>query len=332
MIKLHITTIEPSNIFQLLSPIILTLISTILTIILPIIIVRYYSLRDKNQYIKLLKINFPLIKTLKFKIIDYKIVNIFGLLCYFALGIVFGLLIGVYTGNILIRVINFILPNFDNNINAIMILGLLLHISLVFIIVFMTYWFKLFNAKFQMLKRANISSISLFSYHHSFFLWTYTGLIIGANVIIYLFLYSILYTILLSKQVTFSFTLTFLEGAYTAISSRIPYLGIYGSLYLVCLLMSLSLLFVIWYEINSNSEKAIESICNLYKCDFPYVKIKTDSGEVKGQLRDIYNKSLVTLSEDGLLKIVPLDKIEIMEVRHPKKDEYIVFDNNFIKK
>lgn len=59
MIKLDITAIESSNILsQLLRPIILTFITTILAVILPTIIVRYYSLRDKNQYAKLLKLNF----------------------------------------------------------------------------------------------------------------------------------------------------------------------------------------------------------------------------------------------------------------------------------
>jgi hypothetical protein len=35
----------------------------------------------------------------------------------------------------------------------------------------------------------------------------------------------------------------------------------------------------------------MKSITNFYKCDFPYIKIKTESGEVKGQLKDIQNKS-----------------------------------------
>ncbi|HEY5534890.1 MAG TPA: hypothetical protein VIL99_08165 [Ignavibacteria bacterium] len=55
-------------------------------------------------------------------------------------------------------------------------------------------------------------------------------------------------------------------------------------------------------------------IADFYKYDFPEVKIITEHGEIKGQLRDIQNKSQVILIENGIMKTVPWNKIEIMEV------------------
>ena len=64
---------------------------------------------------------------------------------------------------------------------------------------------------------------------------------------------------------------------------------------------------------------------------FPYIKIKTGSGGVTGQLEDIKNKSLIALNEKNVLKIVPWDKIEILEASNINTNESIILDDSSIK-
>jgi len=66
------------------------------------------------------------------------------------------------------------------------------------------------------------------------------------------------------------------------------------------------------------SSEINQLITKYFMYDFPEVKIITENGEVKGQLRDILNKSIVTVSEKDKIKAISWDKIEIIEAS--KKD------------
>jgi hypothetical protein len=105
----------------------------------------------------------------------------------------------------------------------------------------------------------------------------------------------------------------------------------HSDLYLLILIVGWYLLRDIYKIISNMSNDAIEAIINFYKFDFPYVKIKTELGEVSGQLNDIQNKFLVTLSEKKVLKIIPWNKVVILEANHINANEHIILDNSSLK-
>ncbi len=95
--------------------------------------------------------------------------------------------------------------------------------------------------------------------------------------------------------------------------------------------LDIALLIPMYITISKLQKDAIESITNYYQCRFPYIKIKTGSGGVTGQLEDIKNKSLIALNEKNVLKIVPWDKIEILEASNINTNESIILDDSSIK-
>ena len=48
--------------------------------------------------------------------------------------------------------------------------------------------------------------------------------------------------------------------------------------------LDIALLIPMYITISKLQKDAIESITNYYECSFPYIKIKTGSGDVTGQL------------------------------------------------
>lgn len=62
--------------------------------------------------------------------------------------------------------------------------------------------------------------------------------------------------------------------------------------------------------------------------NFPYVKIKTNIGDFEGKLKDIQNKNLVILYRNNILKLVPWDRIEKIEVCHMDIKESTYYYND----
>jgi len=101
--------------------------------------------------------------------------------------------------------------------------------------------------------------------------------------------------------------------------------------YMFGFLISLFFILIVYVTAKHFKEAVIRSIADFYKYDFPYAKIKTESGEIQGQLRDILDKYLVTLSDNDILKIVQWDKIETMEISPKNKKEPYIFNDPFAK-
>lgn len=72
-------------------------------------------------------------------------------------------------------------------------------------------------------------------------------------------------------------------------------------------------------------KKVIKPILNYHESNFPYIKIKTVSGDIEGQLNEIQDKSTIALIKEGKLNFVSWDKIIAIEIR--SSNEHIVFDN-----
>ena len=101
---------------------------------------------------------------------------------------------------------------------------------------------------------------------------------------------------------------------YENLKIDVPYLEYYVFVFLLGALFTVFYMVPICQSISGFSSEVKKLITNFYKCDFPDVKIKTENGEIKGQLKDILNKSMVTLSEDNTLKMIQWDKIETIEI------------------
>lgn len=79
-------------------------------------------------------------------------------------------------------------------------------------------------------------------------------------------------------------------------------------------------------KIRQFPNDVINPIKNYHQSKFPYIKIKTDFGEFKGQLKDIRTNSLSTINEKNIVSIFPWDTIKMMEACY--QNECIFFDNN----
>lgn len=69
-------------------------------------------------------------------------------------------------------------------------------------------------------------------------------------------------------------------------------------------------------EIDNRAKQKIQ---DFYLPNFPYITIKTDLSEIEGQIIDITNSTLITLSQNGNLKLVPWDQIKMMEIKNSDK-------------
>ena len=67
-------------------------------------------------------------------------------------------------------------------------------------------------------------------------------------------------------------------------------------------------------------------ITDFYIADFPQIRIKTDGGEVIGQLNDAQNELMIILNENGIFKSMPWDQIKTMEIKNTEKDKQIWYD------
>ncbi|MCO5383201.1 MAG: hypothetical protein NHB15_14925 [Methanosarcina barkeri] len=112
----------------------------------------------------------------------------------------------------------------------------------------------------------------------------------------------------------FLFNWTTFVGIYESLKTNVPYLKYYAVIFFMGTGISFLYISMVYQSITWFSSEVKKLIANFYKYDFPEVKIITEYGEIKGQLRDIHNKSQVTLIENGIMKTVQWDKIEIMEV------------------
>lgn len=58
---------------------------------------------------------------------------------------------------------------------------------------------------------------------------------------------------------------------------------------------------------------------NFYTNKFPDVLIKSEFGDVKGQLYNFQNKEMIMLNENGVLKAVPWNQIRIIEIKNKEE-------------
>lgn len=150
--------------------------------------------------------------------------------------------------------------------------------------------------------------------------WSLIGIIFAANFLVYLLLYgnllkaSEIYDNFLSNSMNFT-------DIYSLFEANVPYLVYYIAVHLSGLLISFALISGLYFSARIFYEKLIESTTQFYKNDFSYIKVKTECGDIEGQLSEIQNKSFLILSEKEVLNIIRWDKIKIMKVSHIIKND-----------
>jgi len=330
-----------------LIPIIIVLISGL---IVPIILSKYIISREKNQYIRILKTCCPVIKTYSYEARKYDIT--YRYLAKYV-GLVFGIITGMFTVELFIFAIAFGQDRaqdgiWQNNYILNSILGmynsaglntfqsrdiysfpiLIDHAWFIFFIVLMLW---LLWSVFKLILPPSISTSGKFeplSVLINLFDWSFVGMIFGLDICITLFIVTLI--ILLGHNGDALFNWNVLTSAYAKLKINVPNLINHVLIYYYFMGFSCASIVALVLLINSSSDKVINSLTDFHKHDFPYLKIKTESKEIGGQLRDIRNKHFVTITDKNMLIIVPWNKIEIIEVRNMKKNEHIIQDNDSI--
>ena len=203
----------------------------------------------------------------------------------------------------------------------------LFNIGIIIIVILFIIWWKFLNSKKLLIPKIDedgaIESFSLIVYP-SF--WIFIGMVFGLYLTIILYFIGALLNLSILDN-----NLSFDRMEYDFAYAHLLYPEVHVFVYMFAFIISLTFILILYTTAKRFKEGVIRSITDFYKYDFPYVKIKTESGELKGQLRDILDKSLVTLSDNNILKIVQWDKIETMEISPKNKKEIYIFNDPFTK-
>lgn len=158
------------------------------------------------------------------------------------------------------------------------------------------------------------------------------GLLVGINLLILLFSVDAVLNFHSSNQ-SFSFSFIYFIDILANLIMQVPtvYLiliiicypvGICLSMYQIYLFFTMAIGFSVVYK---------HKITSFYINGLPHIHIKTECGDISGQLIDIQNKNLVTLNESGTLKAVSWNQVKIMEIKKTEednKDLHEVVNNN----
>lgn len=313
------------------------LISDILSFFIKIYADVYRQNKEKTEYIKILKADFPLIKAFLNRIKTYTIAKyalsggvfyvafLFGLVVEYLLAIIIVKVLGNIVSIDYIATFFYLSPNNEDSImlalNAITLYSSCLNVSFLLFFVICVWWnnstiLKKFST--PLLTETGLIRPSAYLVFLSY--WSLIGIIFAANFLVYLLLYgnllkaSEIYDNFLSNSMNFT-------DIYSLFEANVPYLVCYIAVHLSGLLISFALISGLYFSARIFYEKLIESTTQFYKNDFPYIKVKTECGDIEGQLSEIQNKSFLILSEKEVLNIIRWDKIKIMKVSHIIKND-----------
>lgn len=329
---MEIVTEEPLNILsQLVIPIFLLAVSGVI----PAYITKYSKKQDKTQYIRFLRTNFSTVEAYLIAIQDYKARRLGTAPMCLVLGIIIGIFFGLvmdlpvkgflqYTSENILKKYFLVFYNNLTNLNLVLFYYSCLYIISI-LIIFMI-WFgwcellkktKLAEPKItrnypknpKILYIPSIKNSSDFVYLS---LWSFIGTIIGFNLLIFAATLGMFIKFSIFPD-NFSFNWVTFTNIYASLETAVAYLKYYEIIFLIGIFLSLINIIMIYNSIRWFSTEVKRLITNFFKYDFPEVKITTENNEIKGKLNDVLSKTLVTVSEKNMIKMVPWDKIETME-------------------
>lgn len=309
-------------------------------VVIPIIIASYITIylknREKSQYIRILRTNFPVINSYLNAINSDKEVRIGLIPMYIAFGffagaffelLIYPLLKGalVYILNIeyIGKIILFVFNNFTGLTANIFLYAYLYIISGLIFLGIWLLWCELLKSKNLGAPKIKINkptkpnfqgfpSLKFSSMMAYLSICVFLGAIIGINILLFIAFLGVLakFGIIPSD---FSLNFDTIVGIYTSLEKEVHNLNIFAVLYLLGAFINIMDFFAVYRNIKLFSNEVKRLFINFFKYDFPEVNIKTENNEVKGQLKDFTNKYLVTISEKNIIKIVSWNKIEVME-------------------
>jgi len=316
----------------------ISIFCSFITAIIPLLAVRYLSLRERNNYIKLLDKHFPLINEFLREIRSYKMLTSLFAFAGLYLGALVSFVILMGSVDFFDFIINtslsyiFSLDYFKKfipvivnigNFNFVMLFYSFYNFFILISLLIFIFWYKFISSKNLSKPQFKINSrLAVLSFLVYYSYWFFLGVLIGINLFIYLLLYANLRVFSIIDK-DFSFNWISFSKLWISLEENLRYIWVHKFLYVIGLFVSFMYILILYREITLFSKNAIEEINDFYKTDFPYVKIKTVSGEVEGQLKDIKNKNFVTLSKNNELKAVPWNNIQIMEAGNPNGTETI---------
>lgn len=155
---------------------------------------------------------------------------------------------------------------------------------------------------------------SKFIYHFYYFL---IGLLVGINLPVFLFSIGTVANFYPTNQ-SFSFSLEYFIDTLGNLIVQVP--SMYLVLVILCYVLGITLTI---YEIYLFSMIIIglsvvykHRITTFYVDQLPHVQIKTECGDVSGQLKNVQNKSLIILNENDVIKAIPWNQIKVMEIKN----------------
>ncbi|WP_410509898.1 hypothetical protein RSJ42_07150 [Methanosarcina hadiensis] len=331
---MEIVTEEP---LKILSQLLIPIIVVIVTGFVQVIFKTYLSLREKNKYIELLKANFPSVEEFLDRIKTYKIITVyFSSYVYFIVGVLAGFLIELILVPVIAYIFEYILDiNYIGNLldlssdvvilNVVALIYSCSNSGILIALLFFISWCKYLGSKRLFTpKISEYGEVETSFVYQSF--WVFIGTVFGLYIAMFVYFTATLYNLSIIDN-----NLSFNRVRFDLIYTHLLYPGVHVIAYMLGFSVGLVLIVASYFFAKWFNESVIRSITNLYKYDFPYVKIKTENGEVKGQFRGILDKYLVTLSENNILKIVRWDKIETMEIIPRNKKEPYIFNEVFKK-
>lgn len=318
----------------------------LVTEILSFIIKSYEDVLKKNKenlgYIKILKDDFPLVKTFLDSVKTYtsgsRFLSYAILYIAFWFGLLYEYFFAVIIAEFLTKVASIdIIATFlyiskgeytiTKALNAITLYCTCLNISF-FLLFFVCIWWNssttLKNFATPLLTKYGHVRLSAFFVYVSY--WSFIGITLGAIVFQYFLFYGDL--LLLSKfDDAFSLSAMSLNDLLTLLDKHVPYFEYYVVIYVITFLFNVVLISGLYLSSSAFLENLIKSITSYYKCDFPYVKIKTECGDFEGQLSEIRNKSFLVINGKNVLNVIHWDKIGVMEVLQKNNSERYILDN-----
>jgi hypothetical protein len=142
--------------------------------------------------------------------------------------------------------------------------------------------------------------------------WSFIGAIIGFNLLIFTATLGMFLKFSIFPD-NFSFNWITFVNIYTSLEIDVIYFKYYEIIFFIGVFLSLINIIMVYSSVRWFSYEVKRLITNFFKYDFPEVKITTENNEIKGKLNDVLSKTLVTVSEKNMIKMVPWDKIETME-------------------
>jgi hypothetical protein len=211
----------------------------------------------------------------------------------------------------------------DFHVDSLLLASLFNYVSVI-VVLFIWIWLTFLDSKKYSLPKLKkdmlLTKWSIFVYHSYWFL---IGLLLGIDTFILLFTIDAILQFSSTDQ-NFSVSWTYFNNIFTNLKTQIPakkgwYIiisYIIGFFLSITTIFSVVSLWIMVFPIYFNS-----LINHFYIAKFPYILIKTESGETMGQLYNFQHKLIIMLKENDVIKAIPWDQIKTMEVNNKEEKE-----------